>query len=109
MAHRVIWKMVHDEEPEEIDHIDGNPSNNRLDNLRAVDRITNLRNMRRSKANTSGVTGVHFRRGYWIASIHDEGRQVELGYFTNKDEAIRARNIAERDLDYHPNHGRAPC
>lgn len=43
-VHRIIWKMVHGTEPEEIDHIDWNPGNNRLENLRAATRSINRRN-----------------------------------------------------------------
>ena len=44
-AHRVIWAIVHDSWPEgEIDHIDGNPSNNRIENLRLASRTEQSRN-----------------------------------------------------------------
>jgi hypothetical protein len=107
MAHRVIWKMVHDEEPDEIDHIDGDTQNNRLANLRAASRQDNVRNAKRKITNTSGCTGVYFRRGNWIANIRTGGKQIDLGYFKNKDEAIAVRKAAERLYGYHANHGRA--
>jgi hypothetical protein len=106
MAHRVIWKMVYGDDPLEIDHIDGDPTNNRLSNLRSVTRQDNVRNVRRKVGNKSGCTGVHYRRGYWIASIRHDGRQIELGYFKDKQLAIASRKSAERQFGYHPNHGR---
>ena len=45
LAHRVIWLLSHKEWPSQhIDHIDGNPANNKLENLRDVSRSTNLLN-----------------------------------------------------------------
>ena len=35
-VHRLIWKMIHGTEPEELDHINGNPRDNRLKNLRVL-------------------------------------------------------------------------
>lgn len=108
MAHRVVWKWHHGTEPPEIDHIDGNPSNNKIDNLRAATRQENVRNTRIRKNNKSGTQGVywHSQKGRWVANIRDGGRQLELGCFVEKAEAIRARREAELRLDYHPNHGR---
>jgi hypothetical protein len=106
MAHRVVWKWHHGAEPVEIDHINGIGFDNRIENLRSVDRSGNLRNVRRSVKNRSGVTGVYERRGYFIANIHRDGKQVELGYFKTLEEAAACRKAAEAEAGYHPNHGR---
>ena len=51
-AHRAIWAMVHGHwPPEDVDHINGDTSDNRLENLRAVSRQENLKNQRLSKTN----------------------------------------------------------
>src|SRR5262245_47586099 len=50
LGHRIAWKLFsHEEPPEHIDHIDGDPMNNRIANLRAATRHENLRNAKRHK------------------------------------------------------------
>lgn len=104
-AHRVIWKMMTGEEPNEVDHINGQRSDNRWANLRDVDARTNHRNMCRSQANTSGVTGVGWMpdQSRWRAYIGFK----HLGSFDCVGQAIRTRKSAEKSEGYHPNHGRS--
>lgn len=109
MAHRVAWAMHHGAWPEDmIDHINGDPLDNRMVNLRCVSNAENARNMKRSKANTSGITGVAWIAGRrrWRASICRDRKQRILGHFLDKEDAIRARRAAEVDLGFHPNHGK---
>lgn len=60
LNHRVIWYLFYGElDPDkEIDHLDGDPKNNKIDNLRLVHRTLNARNHKMLCINTSGVTGV---------------------------------------------------
>ena len=71
LAHRVIWKMVHGEEPDCVDHINGDCSDNRLENLRNVSQAENNRNVARRSDNTSGVGGVSYQadRRAWRAYL----------------------------------------
>lgn len=111
LAHRVIWKMVTGCDPQEIDHINGDPADNRWCNLRKIDHPTNGRNLGRGKHNTSGTTGVSFakRVGKWHAYIQDRpGHRVNLGWFENREDASAARKAAERRFGYHSNHGQRP-
>jgi len=107
-AHRVIWKLVHDEEPEYVDHISGDRADNRLCNLRSVDKTENARNTRLGRNNTSGVNGVHWvtREQKWRACIYVGGRKVSLGDYTEKADAVAARRAADMEYGYHANHGR---
>lgn len=106
-AHRVIWKMVTGEEPLEIDHINGNRSDNRFCNLRSVTRAANTRNRQIPTHNTSGVIGVSRRaNGKWYAQMRYRGEQFYLGTYDAMEDAVRARKAAERRLGFHPNHGR---
>lgn len=58
-VHRVIWQLMKGSlDNMEIDHMDGNPLNNVLSNLRLVSRIVNGRNCKINSNNTSGITGV---------------------------------------------------
>ncbi len=107
-AHRVLWALVHGEWPDQIDHINGIKTDNRLLNLRSVTKLENFKNRRLSKNNRSGTMGVSLRleTGQWRASIRDENsRQISLGHFAVKDDAIAARKAAELQYGYHENHG----
>jgi hypothetical protein len=109
-AHRVIWALAYGEWPSmALDHINGDKSDNRLDNLRLASVIENGRNQSLSAVSTSGVTGVCRDRkpGQWQAYIRSGGRKIHLGTFTSIDEAREARQLASNDFGYHPNHGRA--
>ena len=106
-AHRIIWKIVHNEDPPQIDHINGVRSDNRISNLRAVSNAANHKNMKRSSANSSGHTGVLWfaRTRRWRSEITVDGRNVHLGYFLNLEDAVAARKEAEVRHGYHANHG----
>lgn len=75
-VHRIIWQILNGEIEEglEIDHIDGNSSNNILSNLRKVTRQVNCRNFKKNKSNSSGVTGVSYdkTRKRWESCYYDE-------------------------------------
>lgn len=108
-AHRVIWKLVTGTDPDEIDHINGCRVDNRLCNLRAVNRTENMQNKRRNSNNRSGVTGVlwHSASRKWAAKICSENTEIHLGLFDCIGQAIKARREAERRHGFHENHGRA--
>ena len=108
-AHRVAFTMYHGRHPSgEVDHINGDRSDNRISNLREVTRTANARNMKKSAANRSGVTGVSFYKasGKWQSRIMSDGKYLHLGYFDNFEDAVSARKLAEKKIGYHPNHGR---
>jgi len=109
LAHRLIWKMVTGCDPEQIDHINGNKSDNRIENLRNVSHGVNMKNKVLYKNSTSGIPGVnyHKRDDVWNAKVGIYGKQLHLGAFATKAEAIAARIAANVMLDFHANHGRA--
>ena len=80
------------------DHIDRNPLNNRKYNLRQCTWNENMYNRGRRSDNTSGVTGVYFDKqtNKWMASITSNGKHKYLGRFDDKDDAIKARLLAEQ-------------
>ena len=110
LAHRVAWLLYYGVDPGdlEIDHIDQDPSNNRISNLRVVNHKDNSMNQGKSKNNTSGITGVcwHKVACKWRVYISNHGEPQYLGIFTDKFEAICARKSAENRLGYHENHGK---
>ena len=78
------------------DHADRNPLNNRRYNFREATFADNARNRTVQKNNTSKITGVNADKdGFWIARIQVNGKRKYLGYFANKDDAIRVRLKAE--------------
>jgi hypothetical protein len=74
-AHRIVYLMHHGYMPESIDHIDGNPLNNRVENLRPVDCIRNGYNRRISVNNTSGVKNISKTpSGKWKIMLQSRGK-----------------------------------
>lgn len=108
-AHRVAYAIHHGAWPEEtIDHINGVPDDNRIVNLRSVSHAENGKNQKLSTNNTSGVVGVFWCNTYqkWQAQIRIKGKNENLGRFTDKKDAIKARQDAEKLHGFHENHGR---
>lgn len=102
-AHRLAWVIATGRDiPKgaEVDHRDGDPSNNRWDNLRLASPQQNKRNMRPLDRNTSGIAGVTYRknRNRWQAQISLSNTCRYLGSFDTKEKAIAARVKAEREL-----------
>jgi hypothetical protein len=94
--HRIIWLWHGNEIPDgmQIDHINGDKHDNRIENLRCVTQEENLKNRRF----TAG-TGVYFDKASqkWVAQSRlTHGKQKFLGRFNTKEEAIQARK--EYDL-----------
>ena len=80
------------------DHIDRNELNNRKHNLRVATKQDNARNHNKQKNNTSGFIGVCFNKSAnkWMSYIMIDKKNIYLGYFVNKEDAIRARLEAEK-------------
>lgn len=108
MAHRIVWLWHYGREPEKfIDHINHDPGDNRISNLREVDMQSNMRNQELRSDNTSGFPGVSPNRNRWVARIIVNGAVIPLGRFKNKLDAVRARRAAESVYGFHENHGKA--
>lgn len=104
--HRVIWEIFNGPIPQgmEIDHIDGNGLNNRIENLRCVIHSTNCKNLPKRVDNTSGSVGVTWgnKERRWIAVVGNR----RIGAFRELPDAIVARKREEKAHGYHENHGR---
>ena len=96
-AHRIIWVLMTGEQPDCIDHIDGDGLNNKWKNLRDVSHIKNCQNQRIHTTNTSGASGVTYRKdsNRWRARIMVDGTMISLGTFETFDEAKKVRLKAE--------------
>lgn len=97
MAHRLAWLYVHGRWPEEfLDHINGDKSDNRIDNLREATRHENMQNLAISARNTSGQMGVSkSRNGMWRAAITAGGKRLNLGSFRSVEQASSAYKAAK--------------
>lgn len=108
-AHRWAWRLAVGSIPPgmEIDHIDHNPSNNALSNLRLVTRSGNRRNRSRDSRNKSGINGVHWSENAqaWSVQIRCNRKTTHIGYFKDLQAAAIARKNAEASFGFHPNHG----
>lgn len=108
-SHRIAWLIHYGNWPEyNIDHIDGNKLNNKISNLRDVDQSENTKNSKKCINNTSGVTGVYWRkyRNHWSVYINDNRRLVFLGNYKTIFNAAATRISAQNKYGYSKNHGR---
>lgn len=107
-AHRVAWIYANgDNPPEDIDHINHDRTDNRIINLRLASRSENMRNSSRSKANTSGFTGVTWDKVNckWVAQYMLHGKCNKIGRFNSMLDAVAARIRANKEYGFHENHG----
>lgn len=100
-AHRLIWKMFHGRDPHELDHINRNRTDNRIENLREVTRSENNFNHPVRKDNKCGVRGVswHSKTNKWRVGITFNKKTMYLGCFKDLELACL---VAEEARDkYH--------
>lgn len=103
LVHRLVYMYHHSYMPEgEIDHIDRDRSNNRIENLREVSRTCNLRNTGNPITNTSGVKGVSYNKvsGKWRARMSINNVDKFIGYHKDFEEAVLHRLAAEQCLGW---------
>jgi hypothetical protein len=99
-AHRVIFMMFHGRWPEQIDHIDGDRSNNVLSNLREANNAQNNRNTGLRSTNMSGFKGVSYYKSNrkFIAKITVNYKSIHLGCFPTAQDAHEAYKKAALEL-----------
>ena len=108
LAHRLAYLYHYGEQPDNIDHINGDREDNAISNLRSVTKAENLKNKCVRKDNKSGIQGVcrtaNGKR--WRARIRNKGVEVSLGTYDKKEDAKDAVEKAMEKYEYHYNHGR---
>jgi hypothetical protein len=84
----------------DVDHINGNPLDNRKCNLRICSHCDNTKNVGFNKSNKCGYKGVYFAKwaNQYRAEIQCDGKRVKLGYFRTAEEAYKAYCDAAREL-----------
>lgn len=108
-AHRVAWAIHYGDWPDgQIDHINGDRTDNRIENLRCVSQSENKHNCKLYSNNKSGIPGVRFidSQNRWLAKITVNREIIQLGSFVDFDAAEEARRLAEKQYGFHSNHGR---
>lgn len=90
--HKIIFIMAHGYTPLEIDFIDNNPLNCKIENLRAATRSDVMSKTRRRSDNTSGYKGVSWslKQNKWLSRITKNQKTMHLGYFKDIKDAYKA-------------------
>lgn len=108
LEHRIAWLLSYGHWPEaEIDHINGDRSDNRIKNLRLAKRIENCRNTSIRKDNSTGYKGVSKVGKRFRAQISCSGKVIHLGRFDTAKEAHEAYRKASSE--YHGEFGNHGC
>jgi hypothetical protein len=100
-ASRLAWLHIYGCWPtNHIDHINRNPADNRISNLRDVNQTCNMHNAATYSSNTSGHPGVSWYPPYhkWVAYINKDKKRKTIGYFREKEAAIAAYKAASLEL-----------
>ena len=89
-----------------VDHINGNPSDNRMCNLRLATMMQNAHNRKTPVTNRTGVKGVsvHRETGKFMASVTFNRKRTYLGLFSNLEDAAKAVSAKRAEL-----HGEFAC
>lgn len=105
-THQIIFLMQHGYIPKLIDHIDGNPNNNKINNLRESNKSLNACNSKLPSHNTSGTKGVVWgkRENKWIARVQINKKVIHLGTFNDLELASLVAD--EGRILYHGKHAR---
>jgi hypothetical protein len=101
LVHRLIWILHYGAIPDDlfIDHINGQRDDNRISNLRLVNRSQNKRNSGIYATNTVGVRGVTMDKGKFRTRLSSNGKTYELGSYDTKAEAKAAYEAVAKVLD----------
>jgi hypothetical protein len=103
-VHRVVFFLHYGFWPVGVvDHINGDASDNRPDNLRDLPHAQNLKSYRKSVSGVSSkYRGVHWCqvRGKWVSQIFYDGKNVYLGRFNCEEEAALSWNHKAEELGY---------
>ena len=106
--HRVIFLMHYGYLPDEVDHKDTDPSNNKIENLRPASRANNAKNRAIGKNNTSGYKGVSWSKAAnkWKVEVSVNGKRKYIGVFKDLEQAnLIAQKVRIKYHGAFANHG----
>jgi hypothetical protein len=97
LEHRLVFLWYYGYLPQQIDHINRDKTDNRIENLRPANNSTNQMNTSVRSFTKSGLKGVHWdkSRSLWMARIKINGKHVFLGRFVSPEKAYEARKSAQ--------------
>jgi hypothetical protein len=97
LAHRLVWLLRRGEPvPDEIDHRNGDRTDNRISNLREATRSDNNANARKPSHNTTGVKGICRSRGAYLVQVKSGGTRYRREFRTLKEAVAARRKAATR-------------
>ncbi len=96
LVHRLIFLMHHGYLPKQVDHINNDKTDNRIENLRESTQSENMFNVKINKLNTSGVKNVywHKRAKSWCVRVKVEAKEKYIGLFKDLEAAELAAHLA---------------
>jgi hypothetical protein len=111
MIHRAVWTMFNRQlaKGEDIDHINGDRGDNRIENLRICSRAENLRNSQRRKDNSSGFKNVNWNAATesWRVKFFIDGKTKCFGLYKDLDEAVEISKLIRHSFHKQfANHGK---
>lgn len=100
LEHRLIFLLHHGYLPKIIDHINHDPEDNRIENLREASKQQNMFNSKKPITNTSGIKHVWFRKDTkkWIVEFVIDGKKQYFGQYVNKQEAAQRAVEVKKQL-----------
>lgn len=100
--HRLTWKMHYGDEPDDLEAIDKNYHNLKINNYRVVPFNHGARRQKLSKNNTSGCKGVRWNhtQNVWHVTIYVRGKSIWLGRYAKLEQAVAARKAADLKYGY---------
>ena len=106
LEHRLIFLWHNGWLPKEVDHIDANRLNNKIENLRMATKSQNQQNKPIQINNTSGAKNVRYKDGKWQVDIKVNRKPIYIGRFADLELAkIVATMAREKYHGAYANHG----
>ena len=96
--HNEDWDITDTSNNNLIDHIDMDPTNNKIENLRIVNKSQNSRNRKKKENCNSEYIGVNKNGNKWQTKIKINGKQKHLGLFNTEEEAAEAYKTKFNEL-----------
>lgn len=99
-SHRLAWLYMHGHWPIEVDHINGDRGDNRIENLRNGTHMENLQNISCRPQGRNPLIGTYYlaRTNRWSSQINVNGKKQHIGYSDTAEEAHASYLAAKRDL-----------